>query len=87
MTEYETATLALREAALFIAIAHVVVSLLVGLGQIGIVYYGIRVLGVREAENREKADKRRHKAEKRRHTEAMTALQELIRRTSAPQGA
>ena len=77
MTEFETAALALREAALWTAIAHVVVALLIGLGQIAIVYYGInemKHMGEQRAaqtRKRDKADKRRHKAEKRRHAEAM----------------
>ncbi|MCY4550744.1 MAG: hypothetical protein OXC28_20465 [Defluviicoccus sp.] len=100
MTEFETATLALREAALWTAIAHVAVALLIGLGQIAIVYYGIsemKRIGAQQAVEtgkRDKADKRRHKAEKRRHAEAMAghaetmvALQELIRRTARPQAA
>ena len=93
VTEFETATLALREAALFTAIAHVVVALLIGFGQIGIVYYGIREMGkmsderAKEAKKRAKEAKKRDKADARRHTEAMTALEALIRRTSGPQTA
>ena len=93
MTEFETASLALREAALFTAIGHVIVALLIGLGQIAIVYYGIREMKsmgaqrTAESKKRDKADKRRHKADIRRHTETMTALDALIRRTSGPQTA
>ena len=99
MTEFETASLALSEAALFVAIAHVVVALLVSLGQIGVVYVlqDMDVRHAEEAEKRDRAEKRRLKADIRRHTEAMqagelrhteamTALHELIRRTTVPQG-
>ena len=86
MTEFETASLALREAALFTAIGHVVVALLIGLGQIAIVYYGIRAMQNMGKERAQEADKR-DQADTRRHTEAMTALEALIRRTSGPQTA
>jgi len=93
MTEFETATLALREAAVWIAAGHATVALLVGLGQIAIVYYGItemKRMGTQraaETRKRDKAEKRRYKADTQRHTETMTALQELIRRTAPPQTA
>ena len=74
MAEFETASLALSEAALFLAIAHAVIALLVDLGQIGVVYYGLRVLQdmdvrhAEKAEKRDRAEKRRLKADIRRHT-------------------
>ncbi|MDE0334494.1 MAG: hypothetical protein OXI64_06005 [Defluviicoccus sp.] len=86
MSEFETASLAIREAAMWIAAAHVTVALLVGVGQIGIVYYGIQVMN-RMGAQRAKEARKRDKAEKRRHTETMTALQELIRRTAPAQPA
>ena len=91
--ELREATLQLREATLYTGIAHVAVAFLIGTGQIAIVYYGIRTMqkmGLQraaETRKRDKADKRRHRADIRRHTETMTALQELIRRTSGPQEA
>ena len=108
MTEFETASLALREATLFTSIAHVSAALLIGLGQIGIVHYGIRTMqkmGDQRAveadkkhdqimdtlEARDRAEAHRHtetmQANADRHQEAMTALQELIRRTAGPQTA
>ena len=86
MTEFETASLALREAALYTAMGHATIALLIGAGQIGIVYYGIRTMqkmGLQRATETQTRDN----ADIRRHTETMTALQELIRRTSGPQAA
>ena len=45
---------------------------------------GVRAMN-RSNDQRAEADKRRAEAEQRRHTESMTALTELIRRTSPPQ--
>ena len=97
MTEFETASLALREAVLYTAIAHVVVALFIGLGQIGIVGYGIRTMQKMGAQRAAETDQRhaetmtalREDAEaaERKHTESMAALQELIRRTGGPRHA
>ena len=70
MTEYEAATLALREGTLWVAIGQ----LLIGLGQIAIVWYGIRAM--------QRAGDRRAKEQDQRHAEAMIALEELIKRTA-----
>ena len=78
MTEYETASLALREAALYTAIAHVAVSLFIGLGQIGVVLHGIRAMQKMGAQRAAEAAAR-EKAEMRRHTESMATLNQIIR--------
>ena len=51
MTEFEIATLAyqqaslaLRESALWVAVAQVAASLAIGIGQIAVVWYGIRAM-------------------------------------------
>ena len=82
MTEFETASLALREATLWATWA----TIFLGLLQIGIIYYGIRVVKDMGAQRTKEADQR-DQAEIRRHTETMTALEALIRRNSSPQGA
>ena len=80
MTEFETATiafqsatLAARHAGLWIAAAHVAV----GLGQIAVVWYGIRVMQ-RMGQARAREQDQRHEeamtALGRRHEETMTAL-------------
>ena len=74
MTEYELATLALEEMILRVAIGHLTVGLMVGLGKIAIFWHGIRVL--------ERDGERRAREEGQRHTEAMTALHELVARTA-----
>ena len=88
MSEYEAATLAFQTASLatqhagiWIAAAHVAV----GVGQAGIVWYGIRALQ-RASEQRanDTRDEARRLAatDERRHTEAMRALEALIARTA-----
>ena len=74
MTEYELATLTFREMTLWVVVGHLVV----GLGKIAIVWYGIRVL--------QHGEDRRAREEDQRHTEVMTALHELIARTARPSG-
>ena len=69
MTEYETA-------ALLIAAAHVVV----GLMQVAIVAYGIRVMRTM-GERRTREQDQRHTEADQRHAEAMRALEALIERT------
>ena len=84
MTEYELATLAIREAALRATWAQVAAALAIGLGQIAIVAIGIRAM--------QRAGERRAKEQDQRHAEAMQrldiqarALETLIART-APAG-
>ena len=74
MTEYESATLALREWALWAAVAHVVATLIVGAAQVAVVAYGIRAM-------RTATDKRAAEQDQR-HLETMTALTALIERTA-----
>ena len=73
MTDYESATLALqsatlalREWALWAAVAHIVATLLVGAAQVTVVAYGIRAM-------RTASDKRAAEQDQR-HDEAMKAL-------------
>ena len=93
MTEFEIATLAyhertlsLREAALWVAIAHV----LVGAGKLAAICWGIRVMhGIsddwrRDIEARNRRTEEYARQARKRHEEAMAALTELIRRTDAP---
>ena len=87
MNEYELATLALREGTLWVAVAQVAATLMVGFGQIGIVWYGIRAMqrasDERAKDRRQYAedqrqhakDQRQHaKDQDRRHAETMAAL-------------
>ena len=88
MSEYEAATLAFRTASLsaqhaglWIAAAHIVTALVIGAGQIAIVWYGIRAM--------QRAGDRRAAEQDQRHTEAMQAfdlqrqaLETLIARTA-----
>ena len=73
MTEYELATLTLEEVTLWVAVGHLMVALVVGLGKIAMVC-GIRVL--------ERDCECRAREEEQRHTEAMTALHEVVARTT-----
>ena len=74
MTEYELATLAIREAALRATWAQVAATLAIGLGQIAIVAIGIRAMQ-RAGERRAKEQDQRHaeamRDQDRRHAEAM----------------
>ena len=73
MNEYEAATLASRALGHWIASGQLLIALLIGLGQIAVVWFGIRVM--------RQAGERRAKEQDQRHDEAMTALRELIART------
>ena len=66
MTEFETATVALRDASFWVAVAQVAATLLIGGGQIGIVWIGIRAM--------QHTDERRAEDEDTRHAEAMCKL-------------
>ena len=84
MTEFEIASLALRESALdvskagldvsksalWVAVAQVAASLAIGIGQIAVVWYGIRAMQRTGAQRAHEQDQR--------HTEAMRALDALI---------
>ena len=79
MTEFELATIALRQDAIWISLA-------IGLGQIGIVWYGIRAM------NRSSSERANDRREHSRSPEALIrqsdanvrALQELLTRPTAP---
>ncbi len=77
MTEFETATLAARDAALWVAIAQVAAALAIGAGQIAVVWYGIRAMR-RMGRTRAREQDQRHEeamaASRERHEEAMAAL-------------
>ena len=85
MSEYELATLVFREQTLWVARAQVVVTLLIGLGQIAIVWIGIRAMQ-RAGDIRAQEQDRRHTDAQNAHAEAMTALRELIVRTGRSAG-
>ena len=95
MTEYEAATLAFRTASLWATYGQIAATLAIGIGQIGIVWYGIRAMNrasaVRTADraSAERAAERRERAADQRHDEAMQvldmqrqALETLIARTA-----
>ena len=98
MNEYELATLALRESALWVAIAQVSATLVVGCAQVAVVWFGIRVMRIagdrraaeqdqRHAEAMRESGERHTEAMREsgeRHAEAMRALEVLIERTAAP---
>ena len=63
MNEYEAATLALRESALWVAVAQVVATVVIGCGQIAVVWFGIRAM--------QTAGDRRARGQDQRHAEAM----------------
>lgn len=70
MTDFEIATLAARDAALWVAVAQIAATVAIGTGQIAIVWYGIRAM--------QRAGDRRAREQDQRHTEAMRALEALI---------
>ena len=88
MTEYEAATLAIREAGLWATYGQIAATLAIGAGQIAIVWYGIRAMtrasAARAADraSAERAADSRERAADQRHTEAMRALEALIARTA-----
>ena len=81
MTEYEVATLAIREASMWVAVAHVAATLIIGAAQIAIVWHGIRVMQ-RTGERRAREQDQRHveavRQQDQNHAESMRALEALI---------
>ena len=73
MNEYELATLSIREWGLWAAFGQIAATVAIGLGQIAVVWFGIRVM--------RQAGERRAKEQDQRHDETMLALRELIART------
>ena len=64
--------------------AFEIASILIGVGQIGIVYYGIsRMVQANDSRSKLQSElmQRQERESIRRHTETMTALRELIART------
>ena len=88
MTEYESATLVLREWALWAAVAQVVTTLIVGAAQIAIVAYGIRAMRAASDKRAHEQDQRHHEAMKALNTQSETlsaqssALTALVERTT-----
>ena len=81
---FQESTLEIRRIGLWIAAAHV----MVGLGQIAVVAWGIRAMqraAERRADDARDEARRLAQADERRHTETMRALETLIART-APAG-
>ncbi|MCY4214242.1 MAG: hypothetical protein OXF68_11530 [Gammaproteobacteria bacterium] len=98
MTPFEIESLAISTAALWVAVGALVAQVVIGAGQIAVVWHGIRTMiasGVaraREHDQRHEENMRNHEENirnreetmRRNHEEAMTALRALIART-APQ--
>ena len=72
MTEYEIASLGLREAAVWVAIVQAAISLGVGSVQCVLIWRGLHFMR-RAAESRDKGLKQQGEADERRHNEAMKA--------------
>ena len=80
MNEYELATLAIRKWGLWAAFGQIAI----GLGQIAVVWFGIRVMrqaGERPAKEQDQRHTQIMADQRTRHDEAMLALRELIART------
>ena len=80
MTEYESASLTASYIGLAIAAGNMLAAIVAAAG---IWVFGLAMK--RANDQRAEAEQRRAEAEKNRHEESMTALKELIRRTSPPQ--
>ena len=86
MNEYEIASLAAREAALWIAVAQVAATLAIGIGQIAVVWYGIRAMQRMGATRAREQDQRHEEAMTKadqRHEEAMQRLDDQRRALEA----
>ena len=96
MTEFQMATLELSRIGLWISAIHAFISLIVGVVQCALIWYGLRLMQ-RGTERREAQSKRQHeetmtaldtrhresmRALDTRHRENMKALEALIERTS-----
>ena len=75
MDEYEAATLAVRTAALWVAYGQVAVTLVIGIGQIAVVWHGIRAMQRMGAARAREQDQR--------HEEAMRRLDDQSRALGA----
>ncbi|MYH16270.1 MAG: hypothetical protein F4149_13980 [Gammaproteobacteria bacterium] len=87
MTPFETEFLAINAAALWVAAAALVAQVVIGAGQIAVVWHGIRSMiasgQARACEHDQRHEEAMRKYDQR-HEETMTALRALITRT-APQ--
>ena len=84
MTEYEIATLSIREWGLWVALGQLAIGLAIGLGQIAIVWYAIHAMqaaGNRRAREHDQKHAQTMDDQRTRHEETMTALRTLIERT------
>jgi len=101
MTEFEIAGIALREASLWASWGQIAATVTIGLGQIAIVWHGIRAMQ-RAGDRRAREQDQRHaetmqrqdqqhaetmRRQDRQHAETMLALETLIRRTGRPEPA
>ena len=90
MNEYELASLAAREAALWVAVAQVAATLAIGIGQIAVVWYGIRAMQRMGATRAREQDQRHEEAmqrldDQRRALEALIAGMETMIERTAPE--
>ena len=93
MNEYELATLSIREWGLWAAFGQIAATVAIGLGQIAIVWFGIRVMrqaGDRRAKEQDQRHTEAMDLQRDQHTETMAALdaqrlalETLIQRTAA----
>ena len=77
----QESSLAVGRTGLWISGAHVVATVVIGLGQIAVVWYGIRAM-MRAGERREREHERRHAESMRRFDVQARALETLIERTA-----
>ena len=80
MSEFEIASLALRESALWVAVAQGMAAVSIGVGQIAVVWYGNRAMQ-RAGDRRERGHERRHAETMRQLVIQARALEALIERT------
>ena len=79
MTPFETASLTLSEYTLWVAVASLVAQVIIGTGQIAIVWYGIGAMVTSGAERARENDKRHLEAMKN-HAEAMKNHAEAMKK-------
>ena len=96
MTPFETESLAISAAALWVAVGALVAQVVIGAGQIAVVWHGIRTMiasgqaRAREHDQRHEEVMRnhdqRHEEVMRNHEQTMTSLRALIARTEPQPG-
>ena len=89
MNEYEIASLAAREASLWVMVAQVAATLAIGIGQIAVVWYGIRAMQRMGATRAREQDQCHEEAmqrldNQRRALEALIAGMETMIERTAP---